>query len=123
MQKYDVQMTECDLVFRGEDEHYRYNITEKLYGLVDRLKSGKNKKGSWLELWLRKKNPEEPWWPRLYKKEGKPAYLKTDWEKWKDEDEFKDYIEGDFDPDKLIDIMKKNGEWDEDEYGPENMPD
>ena len=28
---------------------------------------------------------EENWWDRLYKKSGKVAWMKTDFDKWKDE--------------------------------------
>ena len=43
--------------------------------------------------------------------------IKVDWERWQDEDQEKDMAE-DFDPEKLIDLMKKNGEWsDEEEDG------
>ena len=48
--------------------------------------------------------------------------IKVDWDKWQDEDRDKD-IREDFDPEKLIEIMKKNGDWDDEEDGPEDLED
>jgi len=43
--------------------------------------------------------------------------IKVDWDRWQDEDQEKD-MQNEFDPEKLIELMKKNGEWsDEDEDG------
>lgn len=36
--------------------------------------------------------------------------MRVDWDRWQDEDQDKDLRE-DFDPDKLIEMMKQNGEW------------
>lgn len=47
--------------------------------------------------------------------------ITVDWDKWQDEDADKDAM-NDFDPEKLVALMKKNGEWDEEEdemYGAE----
>ena len=36
--------------------------------------------------------------------------MRVDWDRWQDEEQEKDLRE-DFDPDKLIEMMKQNGEW------------
>ena len=50
--------------------------------------------------------------------------VKVDWDRWEDEDNAKDMKE-EFDPDKLIDLMKRNGEWsdEEEEFNPEATED
>ena len=50
--------------------------------------------------------------------------IKVDWDRWQDEEQHRDMME-DFDPDKLIELLKKNGDWDSDdeEQNPgEEMP-
>ena len=42
--------------------------------------------------------------------------IRVDWDRWQDEDQEKDMQE-DFDPEKLIDLMKRNGEWSDEEEG------
>ena len=42
--------------------------------------------------------------------------IKVDWDRWQDEDQEKDMQE-EFDPEKLIELMKKNGEWSDEEEG------
>ena len=46
--------------------------------------------------------------------------VKVDWDKWQEENHEKDLKE-DFDPEKLIELMKRNGEWSDDETV--DMPD
>lgn len=40
--------------------------------------------------------------------------VKVDWDKWQEENHERDLKE-DFDPEKLIELMKRNGEWSDDE--------
>ena len=42
--------------------------------------------------------------------------IKVDWDRWEDEDHEKD-MQNDFDPEKLIELMKRNGEWSDEEEG------
>ena len=61
-------------------------------------------------------------WKNVFddKKDPKLATLnkkiRVDWNRWQDEDHDKDMQE-DFDPDKLIELMKRNGEWSDEEDG------
>ena len=41
--------------------------------------------------------------------------IKVDWDRWQDEQQNED-LKDDFNPDKLIDLLKKNGEWSDEEY-------
>jgi hypothetical protein len=48
--------------------------------------------------------------------------VKVDWDKWQDEESENQESGADFDPEsmeKLIDLMKKNGDWDESEMAAE----
>ena len=66
-----------------------------------------------------------PFWPFIFQStelKNSPR-LKVDWDRWKDEETENQELAGQegFDPndpesmDKLVDLMKKNGEWDEDD--------
>lgn len=47
-----------------------------------------------IEFVLKKKNEEEPFWPRLTNEKVKHHWLKVDFNKWKDEDDSEDEVEG-----------------------------
>jgi hypothetical protein len=46
-----------------------------------------------VEFILAKKNPG-PYWDKLLSTNGKPKWLKVDWNKWKEEDELDEQDEG-----------------------------
>ena len=60
-----------------------------------------------------------PFWPFIFESNElkNSSKLKVDWDKWQDEDEQNG--QPDFDPndpeqmEKMVDLMKKNGDWDE----------
>ena len=64
-----------------------------------------------------------PFWPFIFQSKDlmKSQNVKVDWDRWIDEDQDNQEMEGKdgFDPndpesmDKMVDLMKKNGEWDE----------
>lgn len=60
--------------------------------------------------------PEAKFWPFIFKNKAlqKSPRISVDWDRWQDEDAEKDAM-NDFTPEKLIDLMKKNGEWDEED--------
>lgn len=55
-------------------------------------------------------------WPFIFKNMelSKNSRIKIDWDKWQDEDQDKDMID-EMNPEKLIELMKKNGEWSDEE--------
>ena len=103
--------------------------------------------GGWLQLYLRKvlppvapypppnyptdmpppprPMPEVKFWPFPFKNlslKNSPR-IKVDWDRYQDADADKDAM-NDFEPEKLIELMKKNGEWDEEDesmYGEEAL--
>ncbi|KAG5419888.1 SBA1 [Candida metapsilosis] len=69
-----------------EDTHYELKI--EFYGEIDPDNSKINtENGSHLFFVLSKKKLQEEYWPRLTKEKLKYHYIKTDFDKWVDEDE------------------------------------
>ena len=54
------------------------------------------------------------WWSRVF--QDKNIKVAVDWNMWKDEHELEDEM-NDFSVEKMVDLMKKNGDWDENEIG------
>ncbi|XP_017890665.1 prostaglandin E synthase 3 [Ceratina calcarata] len=79
----------------GGTEHKMHEVTIDLYGEILVNRTVKNLKGRTIELILYKKE-EGPYWPRLTKDKTKAHWLKSDFNKWTDEDESddEDGIEG-----------------------------
>eukprot|EP00347_Sterkiella_histriomuscorum_P018945 403343555 len=102
-----------------------YHFNEQLFDKIHQQRSGQKTVAGWLQLYLKKRDDDKSgkFWPFVFKniKLKNHPRIKPDWEKFSYEDEEKDLKE-DFDPDKLISLMKRNGEWDEEDdeiYGPE----
>ncbi|XP_066596097.1 prostaglandin E synthase 3 [Prorops nasuta] len=72
----------------GGTEKKKYEVTINLYKEIDPDKSIQNLRGRSFELVLSKKE-DGPYWPRLTK-EKKAHWLKSDFNKWKDEDDSDD---------------------------------
>ncbi|XP_063988593.1 uncharacterized protein CG16817 isoform X2 [Diachasmimorpha longicaudata] len=70
----------------GGTERKDHEVTINLYKEIDPEKSVQNAKGRLIELILAKKE-EGPYWPRLVKENNKYHWLKSDFNKWKDEDD------------------------------------
>ncbi|XP_012270719.1 prostaglandin E synthase 3 isoform X2 [Orussus abietinus] len=79
----------------GGTERKLHEVTINLYKEVDPEKTIQSPKGRNIELVLTKKE-EGPYWPRLTKESKKFHWLKSDFNKWKDEDDSDDvpYSEG-----------------------------
>lgn len=73
----------------GGTEQKMHEVTINLYGEITPEEAIKNLKGRTFELILTKRE-EGPYWPRLTKEETKAHWLKSDFNKWKDEDESDD---------------------------------
>ena len=70
----------------SEGDRHRYAIHLELYDKVN-AKDSKISIGARHAIVVVMKPAAGPHWPRLLKAPGKPAFLKTDFAKWKDEDE------------------------------------
>lgn len=73
----------------GGTDNKLHEITINLYKEIDPSNTTKTLKGRTYELVLAKKE-EGPYWPRLIKEKTKAHWLKSDFNKWKDEEDTDD---------------------------------
>jgi len=77
------------LTFSGHSDSLKrdYHVELEFYAEIDEKESKVNHTAKNVELVLRKKELKEEFWPRLLKDAKKVHFLKTDFDKWVDEDE------------------------------------
>jgi len=77
------------LTFSGHSDSLKrsYHLELEFFAEVDEKESKINHTAKNVELVLRKKELKEEFWPRLLKDSKKVHFLKTDFDKWVDEDE------------------------------------
>ncbi|KAI0124451.1 HSP20-like chaperone [Hypoxylon sp. NC0597] len=94
--KLDLQPT--GLTFTGHSDTLKktYHLDLTFYAEIDPAESKVHHTARNVELKLRKKELNEEYWPRLLKDPKKVQYLKTDFDKWVDEDEQNEAPEDDF---------------------------
>ncbi|KAI0809533.1 HSP20-like chaperone [Xylaria sp. FL0064] len=94
--KLDLQPT--SLTFHGHSETLKrtYHLELSFYAEIDPAESKINHTARNVEMKLRKKELKEEYWPRLLKDAAKVQFLKTDFDKWVDEDEQNEAPEDDF---------------------------
>jgi hypothetical protein len=83
----DIQLSDekLEVASRSEDDNISYAVTLQFYQEIDSEKSTRHRTDRGLFFVLRKKVAQEEYWPRLTK--VKHPYVKTDFDKWVDEDE------------------------------------
>ncbi|KAB8234455.1 Prostaglandin E synthase 3 (Cytosolic) [Aspergillus alliaceus] len=92
-----LKITPTNVTFAGDSKKgVRYEISLDLYAEIDPENSKVNHSDREVELILRKKELKEEYWPRLLKATEKQHYLKTDFDKWVDEDEQDEAAEDDY---------------------------
>ncbi|KAI9809935.1 MAG: hypothetical protein M1825_000368 [Sarcosagium campestre] len=84
-----VDLKPNSLTFSGysDSKKINYHVELELYELIDPDQSKINNMSRDIEIVLRKKELKEEYWPRLLKDSKKVHFLKTDFNKWVDEDE------------------------------------
>ncbi|KAK4455722.1 HSP20-like chaperone [Podospora aff. communis PSN243] len=94
--KLDLKPT--GLTFTGHSDTLKrtYSLELEFYGEIDVEESKINHTARDVEMKLRKKELDESYWPRLLKEAKKVHFLKTDFDKWVDEDEQNEAAEEDF---------------------------
>jgi len=94
--KLDLQPTK--LTFTGHSDTLKktYHVELEFYAEIDPAESKVNHTARDVEMKLRKKELTETYWPRLLKESKKMHFLKTDFDKWVDEDEQNEAEEEDF---------------------------
>lgn len=84
-----LQLKQQGLAFSGHSDSLKrdYHLELEFYAEIDEKESKINHTAKNVEIVLRKKELKEEFWPRLLKDSKKVHFLKTDFDKWVDEDE------------------------------------
>lgn len=85
--KIDLKPTSLTFTGYSETKKATYHVELEFYGEIDVENTKKNLTPRDVEFVLRKKELKEEYWPRLLKESKKVHFLKTDFDKWVDEDE------------------------------------
>lgn len=95
--KIDVDLKSTSLTFTGNSDtkNTRYHVELQLYGEIDTENSKTHHTSRGVEFVLRKKELKSEYWPRLLKESKRVHFLKTDFDKWVDEDEQDGAVEED----------------------------
>ncbi|ERS96320.1 Hsp90 binding protein co-chaperone (Sba1) [Sporothrix schenckii 1099-18] len=85
----EISLKPSSVSFKGFSKTLKrtYQVTLDLYAEIDEAASKVNHTSRSVELKLVKKELKEEYWPRLLKDAKKVHFLKTDFDKWVDEDE------------------------------------
>ncbi|KAG7816886.1 hypothetical protein KL942_003896 [Ogataea angusta] len=87
VEKPEITLTATELKFEGTSGGQHYKLDIEFYDEVDEKKSKYQITGSHVFFVLYKKKLNAEFWPRLTKQKVKQHYIKTDFDKWVDEDE------------------------------------
>lgn len=85
--KLDIQDTKLSFKGPSTSKKVTYAVDLEFFGEIDPKESKIHHTGRDIELVLRKKELKEEFWPRLLKDSKKVHFLKTNFDKWVDEDE------------------------------------
>jgi len=87
--KLKLDLKPQSLKFAGHSDSLKrdYHLELEFYAEIDEKESKINHTAKNIEMVLRKKELKEEFWPRLLKDAKKVHFLKTDFDKWVDEDE------------------------------------
>jgi len=94
--KLDLKPTGLSFEGRSDTLKKTYHVELEFYAEIDPAESKINHTARDVEMKLRKKELGEAYWPRLLKDAKKAHFLKTDFDKWVDEDEQDEAPEDDF---------------------------
>ncbi|GAU87461.1 hypothetical protein RvY_00296 [Ramazzottius varieornatus] len=92
----DLKIEANRIHFEGSSDSKNYDFDLELYAEIDPEKSKYTKGDRVIDCLLQKKDTSAPFWPRLAKASGKQGWLKTDFARWKDEDDADDEEKGGF---------------------------
>ncbi|XP_076466112.1 prostaglandin E synthase 3-like [Babylonia areolata] len=91
---------------KGGTQNMDHDVTLELYAEIDPERSQCQKTERQIFFTLIKKDPNASFWPRLTKEKNKLHFLKTDFNRWKDEDDTDDEEEReDFNLDEMMSSM------------------
>ncbi|KAF7504516.1 hypothetical protein GJ744_002136 [Endocarpon pusillum] len=92
----DLKPTSLSFTGTSETKKTTYHVDLELYGEIDVENSKTNHTAKNIEMVLRKKEMKDEYWPRLLKDKAKVHFLKTDFDKWVDQDEQNEAPEDDY---------------------------
>ena len=97
-ESFKLDLKPTSLTFDGHSDTLKrtYHVELEFYAEIDPENSQTHHTARNVELKLRKKELNEEYWPRLLKDSKKVQFLKTDFDKWVDEDEQNEAPEDDF---------------------------
>ncbi|KAI9018465.1 HSP20-like chaperone [Hyaloraphidium curvatum] len=82
-----IDLDEEKLHFKGESNGKTYEVTLEFSKPVDPAESKQSITPRSCYFVLKKKEADQSWWPRLVKGAKNPFFVKTDFSRWKDEDD------------------------------------
>ncbi|KAF4125844.1 CS domain [Geosmithia morbida] len=85
--KLDIKPTSVSFEGTSSTLKRKYRVDLELFAEIDPDQSKINHTNKNIEMRLQKKDLKEEYWPRLLKESKKLHFLKTDFDKWVDEDE------------------------------------
>jgi len=93
-----LELKPTSLSFTGHSDTLKktYHVDLEFYAEIDPENSKVHHTARDVEMKLRKKELNESYWPRLLKDTKKAHFLKTDFDKWVDEDEQNEAGDDDF---------------------------
>ncbi|KAK3989783.1 HSP20-like chaperone [Cladorrhinum sp. PSN332] len=94
--KLDLKPTGLSFTGHSDSLKKTYAVDLEFYAEIDPATSRINHTSRDVEVKLSKKELKEEYWPRLLKESKKVHFLKTDFDKWVDEDEQNEAAEEDF---------------------------
>ncbi|CEJ79895.1 Putative Hsp90 binding co-chaperone Sba1 [[Torrubiella] hemipterigena] len=94
--KLDVKPTSLSFTGTSGTLKRKYHVDLEFFAEIDPSASQINHTSKNIEMKLQKKDLKEEYWPRLLKENKRLHFLKTDFDKWVDEDEQNEAPEEDF---------------------------
>ncbi|KPM39341.1 hypothetical protein AK830_g7239 [Neonectria ditissima] len=94
--KLDIKPTAVTFTGTSSSLKKTFHVELELWGEIDPEHSHTNHTGKNVELKLQKKELKEEYWPRLLKEAKRVHFLKTDFDKWVDEDDQNEAADEDF---------------------------
>ncbi|KAJ9604457.1 p23 chaperone protein wos2 [Cladophialophora chaetospira] len=94
--KLDIKPTGLTFTGTSDTKKTTYHLELQFYSDIDVENSKTHHTPANIQLVLRKKELKEEYWPRLLKDSAKVHYLRTDFDKWVDEDEQNEAPEDDY---------------------------
>lgn len=86
---YKIQLESDRLKIESDSDDFKdhYKVDLEFFDAIDTEHSHYNIHGNQIKFLIRKAKPQTDYWPRLIKEKLKVHFIKTDFDKWVDEDE------------------------------------